>query len=131
MSSGNVQTEYEITRAKLVRNFMGYKAINKFRLFMYTLSKEVRMRVFDDINDFFKNEYNNLSTTETERGRLHAIMNIQWQWSNFENDSTTWWQMLVANHLHCVSLLTVIHMLIDETNSFDADAFETSTDGIR
>ena len=130
MASNDMQQQYETAKEKLIRNFTGYKAINKFRIFLYSLNKEVRMRVFEDINNFFKNEHVSTITTTTERERLTDIIK-DWQWSNFENDSTTWWQMLVANHLHCVSLLTVIHMLVDETNAFDAEAFETSTDGIR
>jgi hypothetical protein len=49
----------------------------------------------------------------------------------FENESTNWWSALSFNHSKSLSLMTVIHMWIDDINTFDSEVFETSTDGLR
>ena len=66
----------------------------------------------------------------TERERLLNLGN-HWQWAMFENESTNWWSALSFNHSKSLSLMTVIHMWIDDINTFDAEVFETSTDGLR
>jgi hypothetical protein len=112
MSSNNTSQQCDTAREALIEKFTAYKAINKFRIFMNSLNKEVQKHVFDDMNTFFKEGLVSIFTTTTEKEQLTSIIN-HWQWSNFENDSTTWWQALLENHLHCVSLLAVINMLVD------------------
>jgi len=68
--------------------------------------------------------------TATERERLQNLRN-HWQWTAFDNASTDWWSTLSFNHATSISLMTLIHLWIDDITVFDSDAFETSTDGIR
>ena len=112
MSSNDTTQQCDTVRETLIGKFTAYKAINKFRIFMNSLNKEVQKHVFDDMNTFFQEGLVSTFTTTTEKEQLTSIMN-HWQWSIFENNSTTWWHMLLENHLHCVSLLAVINMLVD------------------
>ena len=123
-------SQYEATRAEILRNITAQKAIYKFRVFMYSLNKDIRQQCFRITRDFLENENNNSIITMTERERLQFLLN-HWQWTIFENDSTNWWSLLSFNYSHSTTLMTVIHMWIDDINTFDPEVFETSTDGLR
>lgn len=122
---------YDTSRAEIVRQITAQKTIYKYRIFMYSLNKDIRQNAFRITRDFLNNEYDNNSTiTVTERERLLNLIN-HWQWNDFDNNSTNWWSTLSFNHSTSLSLMTVIHMWIDDINTFDAEVFETSTDGLR
>ena len=124
-------SQYDTNRTEIVRNITAQKAIYKYRIFMYSLNKDIRQQCFRITKEFLDNEYNNNSTiTTTERERLLNLGN-HWQWTIFENESTNWWSALSFNHSKSLSLMTVIHMWIDDINTFDGEVFETSTDGLR
>ena len=124
-------SQYEAARAEIVRNITAQKAIYKYRIFMYSLNKDIRQQCFRITKDFLDNEYHNNSTiTATERERLLNLGN-HWQWNDFDNNSTNWWSALSFNHSKSLSLMTVIHIWIDDINIFDAEVFDTSTDGLR
>ena len=80
--------------------------------------------------EFLENELNKPELTVTERERIQALL-PHWNWQNFDTNSTAWWSTLAFEHTKSLSLMTVIHMWIDDINVFDAEAFETSTNGMR
>ncbi len=124
-------SQYDINKTDIVGNITAQKTIYKYRTFMYSLNKYIRQHCFKITKEFFDNEYHNNSTiTVTERERLLNLQN-HWQWSFFDNDSTNWWSVLSFNHSKSLSLMTAIHLWIDDINTFDAEVFETSTDGLR
>ena len=124
-------SQYDNNKTEIVRNITAQKAIYKYRIFMYSLNKDIRQRCFDISKEFLDNEYhNNTTITTNERERLFNLGN-HWQWAMFDNNSTNWWSALSFNHSKSLSLMTVIHMWIDDINTFDAEVFETSTDGLR
>ena len=123
--------EYDTNRTEIVRQITAQKAIYKFRVFLYSLNKDIRQHCFAIARDFLINEYqNNSSITATEKERLWNLLN-HWQWNTFETTSTDWWHFLSVNHAKSISLMTLIHLWIDDIHTFDAEAFETSTMGIR
>lgn len=123
--------DYDTHRTEIVRQITAQKAIYKFRVFLYSLNKDIRQNCFAIARDFLNNEYqNNSSITVTEKERLLNLIN-HWQWAIFENTSTDWWYLLSVNHAKSISLMTIIHLWIDDIQTFDAEAFETSTLGIR
>jgi len=124
-------SQYDNNKTEIVRNITAQKAIYKYRIFMYSLNKDIRQQCFRITKGFLDNEYHNNSTiTTTERERLLNLGN-HWQWNDFDNNSTNWWSALSFNHSKSLSLMTGIHMWIDDINTFDAEVFETSTDGLR
>ena len=123
-------SQYDNNKTEIVRNITAQKAIYKFRIFMYSLNKDIRQQCFRITKEFLDNEYNNSTITVTERERLLNLGN-HWQWNMFENNSTNWWSQLSFNHSSSLSLMTVIHMWIDDIHTFDSEVFETSTDGLR
>lgn len=126
-----MSSPYDTNLAEIKRNILAQKTIYKFRIFMYSLNKDIRHRCFDICNQFLVNEYNNNTTiTVTEKDRLTALLN-HWQWTSFENTSTDWWTNLSFNHSHSISLMIIIHMWIDDIQTFDNETFETSTVGLR
>jgi hypothetical protein len=123
--------QYDTNKAEIVKKITGQKNIYKFRQFLYSLNRDIRQSCFRITRDFFENEYtNNTSITATERERLLNLINY-WQWNDFDGNSTNWWSTLSFNHSSSLSLMTVIHMWIDEIHHFDPEVFETSTDGVR
>ena len=126
-----MDSKYENNKTEIIRKITAQKTIYKFRVFMYTLNRDIRQNCFRIVKEFLDNEYRNNSTiTATERERLLNLQN-HWEWATFDGDSTNWWTTLTFNHSTSISLMTVIHMWIDDINTFDAEAFETSTDGLR
>lgn len=124
-------SEYEINKAEIVKKIRAQKNIYKFRQFLYSLNRDIRPTCFRITRDFFENEYNNnKSITATERERLLNLIN-HWQWNEFDGNSTNWWSTLSFNHSSSLSLMILINMWIDEIQQFDAEVFETETDGVR
>jgi hypothetical protein len=123
-------SQYDNNKTEIVRNITAQKAIYKYRIFMYSLNKDIRQQCFRITKEFLDNENNNSTITTTERERLLNLGN-HWQWNDFDNNSTIWWSALSFNHSKSLSLMTVIHMWIDDINTFDSEVFETSTDGLR
>jgi hypothetical protein len=123
-------SQYDNNKTEIIRNIIAQKAIYKFKQFFYLLNRDVRQFCFRIVRDFLENENNNPTITVTEKERLRALLN-HWQWDIFNNESTNWWYALSFNHSKSLSLMTVIHIWIDDINTFDAEVFETSTDGLR
>ena len=122
---------YDITLTELKRNILAQKTIYKFRNFLYTINKDIRHHYFDICRNYLDNEYrNNDQITMTEKERLLNLLN-HWQWNSFENTSTNWWYILAMNHSHSISLMTLLHLWVDDIQPFDPEIFETSTDGLR
>ena len=123
-------SQYENNKTEIIRNITAQKAIYKFKHFLYSLNRDIRQQCFRITREFLENEINNSLITMTERERLQLLLN-HWQWTIFDNDSTNWWSLLSFNHSRSLSLMIVINMWIDDINTFDAEVFETSTDGLR
>ena len=122
---------YDTTLTELKRNILAQKTIYKFRTFLYTINKDIRHHYFDICRTYLENEYNNNDQiTMTEKERLLNLLN-HWQWNSFENTSTNWWYILAMNHSHSLSLMTLLHLWVDDIQPFDPETFETSTDGLR
>ena len=122
---------YDTTLLELKRNIIAQKSIYKFRNFLYTINKDIRHHIFDMCRNFLENEHrNNDEITMTEKERLLSLLN-HWQWNSFENTSTNWWSILCHNHSHSLSLMTLLHLWVDDVEIFDSEAFETSTIGLR
>jgi len=125
-----MSSPYDLRLAEIKRQITAQKNIYKFRTFLYSLNKNIRQQCFQLSLDFFENEYNNPMITWTEKERLQNLRN-HWQLSSFENTATDWWSTLSFNHSTSLSLMTLIHLWIDDITVFDPEAFETSTLGIR
>jgi hypothetical protein len=124
-------SQYDTNKAELVRQITAQKNIYKFRQFLYSLNRDIRQQCFDISKKFLENEYrNNDAISTTERERLLALIN-HWQWHAFDNTSVVWWSTLSFNHAKSISLMTMIHLWVDDIHTFDPEAFETSTDGLR
>ena len=121
---------YENTLNELKRNIQAQKSIYKFRTFLYTINKDIRYHYFDICRSYLENEYNNnTQITMTEKERLLNLLN-HWHWNSFETTSTNWWHTLSMNHSHSISLMTLIHLWVDDIQAFDPESFETSTLGL-
>ena len=124
-------SQYEDTKAEIIRSITAQKNIYKFRQFLYSLNRDIRQTCFRITKEYLENEYhNNTRVTVTERERLLNIINY-WQWTIFDNDATNWWAAVSFNHSRSLSLMTVINLWINDINTFDPETFETSTDGLR
>lgn len=122
---------YDTTLTELKRNIQAQKTIYKFRTFLYSINKDIRHHYFDMCRSYLENEYiNNDQITMTEKERLANILN-HWYWNSFENTSTNWWYTLSMTHSHSLSLMTLLHLWVDDIQPFDPENFETSTDGLR
>jgi len=122
---------YDASLTELKRNIIAQKTIYRFRNFLYSINKDVRHHWFDMCRSYLENEQrNNTEITATEKGRLQSLIN-HWEWNSFENTSTNWWYILSMNHSHSVTLMTLLHLWIDDIEIFDSEAFETSTMGLR
>ena len=113
-----MSTQYELTTVQLKREILAQKAIYKFRMFMYSLNRDVRHRCFWISRDYLENELNNLSITATESARVQALLN-HWNWQNFNEYSTNWWSILSSDHSTSVTLITIINLWTDDINVFD------------
>jgi hypothetical protein len=121
---------YENSKQDLINNISAQKCIYKFRTFIYSLNKDMRYYIFDISRRFLENElHKNPAITVTERERLQQLIN-HWQWAMFDSNAVVWWTSL-SNYAKSITLMTIIHLWIDDISIFDQDSFETSTDGIR
>ena len=120
---------YHETKADLQRQITAQKNIYKFRTFLYSLNKDVRHRCFEICYDYLQNETHNVEITGTEYIRLTALLH-HWNWETFEQSGSAWWSVLSSIHYKSVVLMTLIHLWIDDIQTFDPDAFETSTIGL-
>jgi hypothetical protein len=121
---------YEDNKQEIQRKITGQRYVYKFREFLYSLNRDIRQVCFRITREFLENELNNPELTVTERERIQTLL-PHWNWQNFDTASTAWWSALALEHTKSLSLMTVIHMWIDDINIFDPDAFETSTYGER
>ena len=121
---------YEDNKAIIQRKITGQRYVYKFREFLYSLNRDIRQVCFRITREFLENELNNPVLTMTERERIEALL-PHWIWNTFDTTATAWWSTLALEHTKSLSLMTVIHMWIDDINVFDPDAFETSTYGER
>ena len=125
-----MSSPYEVNLQEIERKVTGQKYIYKFRMFLYTLNRDIRQVCFRITKEFLENELENPLVTATERERIQRLL-IHWQWSAFDTTSTAWWSTLAFEHTKSLSLMTIIHMWIDNITEFDPEHFETSTDGVR
>ena len=122
---------YETNKTDIIKKIRVQNDIYKFRQFLYSLNRDIRQTCFRITRDFFDNEYNNNTCiTVTERERLQPLL-THWQWNEFDGNSTNWWSILSLNYSNSISLMTVIHLWIDDITTFNPEDFETSTDGLR
>jgi hypothetical protein len=121
---------YEQIKQELVNQISAQKCIYKFRTFIYSLNKDVRHSVFAISRTFLENElHKNTTITATEHERLQHLIN-HWQWGTFDTNAVIWWTGL-SSYSKSLTLMTLLHLWIDDITVFDSESFETSTDGIR
>lgn len=125
-----MSSPYEVNRQDIERKITGQRYIYKFRMFLYTLNRDIRQVCFRITKEFLENELENQLVTATERERIQRLL-THWQWTTFDTSSTAWWSTLAFEHTKSLSLMTIIHMWIDNITEFDPEHFETSTDGVR
>lgn len=123
-------SDYDKNLTEIKRNILAQKIIYRFRSFLYTINKDIRFKYFEICKNYLENEINNTNLTATEKDRLQLLIK-HWEWNSFENTSTNWWYILAMNHSHSLSLMTLLHLWVDDVQPFDSEAFETSTDGLR
>jgi hypothetical protein len=121
---------YDTNLTDLKRNIIAQKTIYRFRNFLYSINKDIRHHWFDMCRNYLENERQNPIITATEKDRLQSLI-THWEWNSFENTSTNWWYILSMNHSHSLTLMTLLHLWIDDVEIFDSEAFETSTMGLR
>lgn len=121
---------YEDVKANLVRQITAQKNLYKFRMFLYSLNRNVREYCFAISRDYINNELQNPVVTATERERIQRLL-THWQWNTFDTTSNAWWTTLSTQHSSSLSLLTLINLWIDDIHTFDPENFETATDGLR
>jgi len=122
---------YDTRKNELTKQIASQKTIYKFRVFMYSLNKDIRKKCFDISRDFLLNEsLNNNTIAHSEKTLLQQLID-HWEWNSFDNNSTNWWSTLSYNHSNSRSLMVILHLWIDDINEFDMETFETSTLGIR
>ena len=121
---------YENVKATVVRQITAEKNLYKFRMFLYSLNRNVREHCFAISRDYLNNELQNPVVTATERERVQRLL-THWQWNTFDTTSNAWWTTLSTQHSSSLSLLTLINLWIDDIHTFDPENFETETDGIR
>ena len=123
-------TLYDDNSKELKRNILAQKTIYRFRTFLYSINKDVRHYWFDICRAYFLNEINNNAEMSiTERDRVQNLLH-HWDWNSFETAGSTWWFLLSMNHSHSITLMTLLHLWIDDIQVFDPEAFETSTLGL-
>lgn len=50
-------SQYDNNKTEIVRNITAQKAIYKYRIFMYSLNKDIRQQCFRITKEFLDNEY--------------------------------------------------------------------------
>ena len=124
-------TPYDERKTEIINQITAQKLIYKFRVFLYTLNKDVRFHCFNLCERYLSNEfYDNTTITLTEKDRVQKLLN-HWDWVSFDGASTDWWRSLSSEHSKSLTLMTLIHLWIDDVNTFDVETFETSTIGLR
>ena len=121
---------YEVNKQNIERKVTAQKYIYKFRMFLYSLNKDIRQVCFRITKEFLENELQKPELSTTERVRVDRLL-AHWQWNTFETTSTAWWSTLAFDHTTSLSLMTIIHIWIDNITEFNSEIFETSTDGLR
>jgi hypothetical protein len=121
---------YDSQRTEMQNQIHAIKTIYRFRVFVYSLNKDIRNYCFELSRRMLENERNNPDISITERERLQQLLN-HWQWGMFENSATSWWSTLSLTHNKCTSLITMMHMWVDDIMAFDQEISETSTLGLR
>ena len=125
-----MSSPYKVNRQDIERKVAGQKYIYKFRMFLYTLNRDIRQVCFRITKEFLENELLKPELTATERVRVQILLE-HWQWTTFDTSSTAWWSTLAFEHTKSLSLMTIIHIWIDNITEFDPESFETDTDGLR
>uniref|UniRef100_A0A6C0JWG7 Uncharacterized protein n=1 Tax=viral metagenome TaxID=1070528 RepID=A0A6C0JWG7_9ZZZZ len=139
-------SQYKNNKTEIVRNITAQKAIYKFRNFLYSNRKDIREQYFRMSKEYLDNEYqNNIIITITEKERLRLLLN-HWDWNTFDTSSRDWWFILSFIHSRSLTLMTLVHLWIDDVQIddvqiddvqiddvqiFDFEVFETGTDGLR
>lgn len=122
---------YDNIKDELTRQITAQKIIYKFRIFLYSINKDIRQQFFRISREFFDNEYqNNITLTATERERVQLLL-THWDWNRFDTNSRDWWFSLSFNHSKCLSLMTLINKWIDDVQIIDSEIYENDTDGVR
>lgn len=123
--------EFRADKAKIAQKIVAQKAFYKFRQFMYSLNREIRQHCFGITRAYLENACGPFSdVTVTERNLLIPLLQ-HWDWTAFDTAATAWWTALSTTHYASLTLMEVINRWIDDIQPFDADRFETGTDGLR
>jgi hypothetical protein len=123
-------TPYEQRKADLLNEISIQKLLYKFRAFMYSLRRDTRLNCFSICDRYLNNEFHdNITLSVSEKARLEKLMG-HWSWEVFDTAATDWWALLSCEHSKCLTLMTLIHLWIDDIHVFDPENFETSTQSL-
>ena len=120
---------YEDKRTEILKKIRAQKDIYQFRVFLYSLNRDVRQTYFRISKEHFENELQNPSISVTERHGLQALI-AHWNWTIFDTTSLVWWTEISSNYATNQCLLILVHLWIDDITKFDSDDYEKSTDRI-
>lgn len=114
---------YNVRRSELIRQVDALKSIYKFRIFLYSLNRDVRQRCFEICREYLQNELENIELNISERDRVIQLLN-HFQWNEFDQHSTLWWSILSFNYVNSITLIYLINiwtsdLTIAETNIRD------------
>jgi hypothetical protein len=121
-----MSTPYEQRRKDLLKDIAAQKLLYKFRTFLYSLNKDVRVHCFSLCELYLNNELHDGIQTVSENTRLHALVD-HWKWSTFETSASDWWKTLSIEHARCHTLMTLIHLWIDDIQTMDGDMLDNAT----
>lgn len=120
---------YEDKRVEILKKIRAQKDIYQFRVFLYSLNRDVRQTYFRISKEHFENELQNQSISVTERQGLQALI-AHWNWTTFDTTSLAWWTEISSTYATNQYLLILVHLWIDDITKFDSDDYEKSTDRI-
>lgn len=123
-----MEYNYEQIRATIITQIQTQKIFYKFRVFVYSLNREVRHHCFDLTHQFLENEFRgNLDLHVPERDRIQNLL-YHWNWEAFTTHATNWWITLTTQHANCSSLVNVMNIWLENIGLIDTNTPDNRTD---
>ena len=114
----------------IVQRIEFHQNIVKFRQFMYSLSIPVRQHVFNLCIEYITNQDSQVGITATEHQRLRNLL-THFNWNEFENQSTRWWNTLSTTFEHSISLQKLMAMWSTSDLNITREYTDIETEGQR
>jgi hypothetical protein len=124
---------YEKDRIRILNRIEAQKNIHKFRMFMYSISKEQRQILFNICVDYFVYELDHKVDMKVSENELLGSMVNHFQWYSFENDSMNWWGSLSRKYANSETLHIFIRECIRGWNGMEMSnvIVDTQSTGLR